>query len=101
MHSICQIPKLSHTTLLDFDQWKQEMLNTIESARTNDPKYNKVNIKFIYASIDLNLRDQAVGHEPTKITMINHIMPEMYLKDLEKLYTPADHISAKRGEFEG
>ena len=25
----------------------------------------------------------------------------MYLEDLEKLYTPADHLSAKRGEFEG
>ena len=67
MHAICQITKLSHATLSDFDQWKQEMLNTIESARTNDPKYNKVNIEFIYASIDLDLRDQAVGHEPTKI----------------------------------
>ena len=87
--------------LSDFDQWKQEMHNTIVSARTNDPKYNQVNIEFIYASIDLDLRDQAVGHEPSKITMIKHIMPEMYLDDLEKLYTPAGHLSAKRGEFEG
>ena len=38
MHAICQIPKLSHATLSDFDQWKQEMFNTIESARTNDPE---------------------------------------------------------------
>ena len=79
MHAICQIPKLSHAMLSDFDQWKQEMHNTIVSARTNDPKYNQVNIEFIYASIDLDLRDQAVGHKPSKITMIKHITPKCTL----------------------
>ena len=101
MHAICQIPKLSHATLSDFDQWKQEMYNTITSARTDDPKYNQVNIEFIYASIALNLRDQAGGLEPVGLKMIQHITPKMYLKDLERIYTPADHLSAKRGEFEG
>ena len=101
MYAICQINKLSHAMLSDFDQWKQEMLNMIDSAWTNDPKYNWVNIELIYASIDLDLRDQAVGHEPSKMSMIHHVSPQAYLKDLEKLYTPADHLSAKRGKFEG
>ena len=101
MHAICQIPKLSHATLSDFDQWKQEMYNTISSAQTNDPKYNQVNIEFIYTSIDLDFRDQAVGHKPSKMTLIQHITPKMYLDDLERIYTPPDHLSAKRGKFEG
>ena len=33
--------------------------------------------------------------------MIHHVSPQAYLKDLEKLYTLADHLSAKRGEFKG
>ena len=70
MHAICQIPKLSHATLSDFDQWKQEMQNTITSARTDEPKYNQVNIEFIYASIALDLRDQAGGLEPAGLKMI-------------------------------
>ena len=101
MHAICQIPKLSHATLSDFDQWKQEMYNTIASARTDDPKYNQVNIEFIYASIALNLRDQAGGLEPTGLKMIQHITQKMYLDDLERIYTPVDYLSAKRGKFEG
>ena len=32
MRAICQIPKLSHATLSDFDQWKEEMYNMIASA---------------------------------------------------------------------
>ena len=87
MHAICQIPKLSHAMLSDFDQWKQEMYNTIASARTNEPKYNQVNIEFIYASIALNLRDQAVGLEPSRLTWSES--------------TRRRTISAKRGKFEG
>ena len=88
MHAICQIPKLSHAMLLDFDQWKQEMQNTIASARTDEPKYNQVNIEFIYASITLDLRDQAGGLEPAGLKMIQHITPKVYLEDLERIYTP-------------
>ena len=33
--------------------------------------------------------------------MISHFMPKSYLEDLERIFTPADHLSAKRGEFEG
>ena len=98
MHAICQIPKLSHATLLDFDQWKQEMQNTITYAHTDDPKYNQLNIEFIYASIDLNLRDQAGELKPAGLQMITHITPKAYL---ERIFTPSDHLSAKRGEFEG
>ena len=101
MHAICQIPKLSHATLSDFDQWKQEMENTITSARTDDPKYNQVNIEFIYSSIDLDLRDQAGELKPSGLQMITHISPKAYLEDLERIFTPSDHLSAKRGEFEG
>ena len=101
MHAIYQIPKLSHATLSDFGQWKQEMQNTITSACTDDPKYNQVNIEFIYASIDLDLRDQAGELKPAGLQMIVHITPKAYLEDLERIFTPSDHLSAKRGEFEG
>ena len=75
--------------------------NTIALARTDEPKYNQVNIEFIYTSIALNLRDHAGGLEPAGLKMIQHITPKMYLEDLERIYTPADHLSAKRGKFEG
>ena len=73
----------------------------IEAARTNNPDYNKVNIEFIYGSIELELHSQAEGHVPAKMDLINLVTPEAYLGTLEKLYTPADHLSTKRGEFEG
>ena len=76
-------------------------MHTIETARTNDPQYNRINIEFIYGSIDLELRSQAEGHIPSKIELINLTTPEAYLQTLEKLYTPADHLSTKRSEFEG
>ena len=101
LQSICQAPDLSHANLADFDQWSQEMTHTIETARTNDPQYNWINIEFIYGSIDLELRSQAEGHVPSKIELINMTTPEAYLQTLEKLYTPVDHLSTKRSEFEG
>ena len=101
LQSICRAPDLSHANLADFDQWSQEMMHTIETARTNDPQYNRINIEFIYGSIDLELRDQVEGHVPSKMDLINMTTPENYLLALEKLYTPADHLSTKRSEFEG
>ena len=101
LRSICRAPDLSHANLADFDQWSQEMMHTIETARTNDPQYNRINIEFIYGSIDLELRGQVEGHVPSKMSLINMTMPEAYLLELEKLYTPADHLSTKRSEFEG
>ena len=101
LRNICRAPDLSHANLADFDQWAEEMLHTIEAARTNNADYNKVNIEFIYGSIELELRSQAEGHVPAKMELINLITPEAYLQTLEKLYTPADHLSTKRGEFEG
>ena len=76
-------------------------MHTIETARTNDPQYNRINIEFIYGSIDLELRGQAEGYVPSKMSLINMTMPEAYLLELEKLYTPADHLSTKRSEFKG
>ena len=73
----------------------------IETARTNESQYNRVNIEFIYGSIDLDLRSQAEGHVPSKMNMVHLVMPQAYLLDLERLYTPADHLSTKRSEFEG
>ena len=73
----------------------------IASACMDEPKYNQVNIKFIYASIALDLRDQAGGLEPAGLKMIQHITPKAYLEDLERIYTPADHLSAKIGKFKG
>ena len=99
--SICRAPDLSHANLADFDQWSQEMMHTIETARTNEPQYNRINIKFIYGSIELELRSQAEGHVPSKMEYINITTPEAYLLELEKLYTLADHLSTKRSEFEG
>ena len=101
LRNICRAPDLSHTNLADFDQWAEEMLHTIEAARTNCGDYNKVNIEFIYGSIELELRSQAEGHVPEKMDLINMTTPEAYLLTLEKLYTPADHLSTKRGDFEG
>ena len=101
LRNICRAPDLSHANLADFDQWAEEMVHTIEAARTNTGEYNKVNIEFIYGSIKLELRSQAEGHVPEKMDLINMTTPEKYLQLLEKLYTPADHLSTKRGEFEG
>ena len=56
--------------------------------RTNSVDYNKVNIEFIYGSIELELRSQAEGHVPAKMDLINLITPEAYLKTLEKLVYP-------------
>ena len=53
LRSICRAPDLSHANLAYFYQWSQEMMHTIETARTNDPQYNRINIEFIYGSIDL------------------------------------------------
>ena len=47
------------------------------------------------------LCSQAEGHVPSKMELINMTTPEAYLQALEKLYTPADHLSTKRSEFEG
>ena len=101
LRNICRAPDLSHANLADFDQWAEEMIHTIDAARTNTGEYNKVNIEFIYGSIKLDLRSQAEGHVPEKMDLINMTTPEKYLQLLEKLYTPADHLSTKRGEFEG
>ena len=101
LRNICRAPDLSHANLADFDQWAEEMLHAIEAAQTNSADYYKVNIEFIYGSIELELRSQAEGHIPTKMDLINMITPEAYLQTLEKLYTPADHLSTKRGDFEG
>ena len=90
-----------HANLADFDQWSKKMMHTIETARTNDPQYNRINIEFIYGSIELELRSQAEGHVPSKMELMNMTTPEAYLLALEKLYTPADHLSTKRSEFEG
>ena len=81
-------PSSLTSTLSDFDQWKQEMQNTIASAHKDEPKYNQVNIEFIYASIALDLRGQAGGLEPAGLKMIQHITPKAYLEDLERIYTP-------------
>ena len=101
LRSICRSPDLTHANLADFDQWSQEMMHTIETAQTNDPQYNRINIEFIYRSIELELCSQAEGHVPFKMEFINITTPEAYLLALEKLYTPAYHLSTKRSEFEG
>ena len=101
LRSICRAPDLTHANLADFDQWSQEMMHTIETARTNESQYNRINIEFIYGSIELELRSQAEGHVPSKMEYINITTPTVYLLELEKLYTPADHLSTKRSEFEG
>ena len=88
LRNICRAPDLSQANLADFDQWSEEMIHTIEVARTNESQYNKVNIEFIYGSIELELRSQAEGHVPAKMEHINLITPEAYLQTLEKLYTP-------------
>ena len=101
LRSICWAPDLSHANLADFDLWSQEMMHAIEAARTKEGQYNQVNIEFIYRSIELELRSQAEGHVPSKMEYINLMTPAAYLLELEKLYTPADHLSTKRSEFEG
>ena len=101
MRGICRAPELTQANLADFDQWSDEMLHTIDTARTNEPSYNRVNIEFIYGNISLDLRSQAEGHVPEKLTNIALMKPADYLKLLAQLYTPADHLSTKRGEFEG
>ena len=101
MRGICRAPELTQANLADFDQWSDEMLHTIDTARTNEPTYNRVNIEFIYGNISLDLRSQAEGHVPEKLPNIALTKPAAYLKLLADLYTPADHLSTKRGEFEG
>ena len=101
MRGICRAPELTQANLADFDQWSDEMLHTIDTARTNEPTYNRVNIEFIYGNISLDLRSQAEGHVPEKLSNIALMKPVDYLKLLADLYTPADHLSTKRGEFEG
>ena len=101
MRGICRAPELTQANLADFDQWAEEMLHTIDTARTNEPHYNRVNIEFIYGYISLDLRSQAEGHVPEKLDNIELTKPEDYLALLAKLYTPSDHLSTKRGEFEG
>ena len=101
MRGICRAPELTQANLADFDQWSDEMLHTIDTARTNEPTYNRVNIEFIYGNISLDLRSQAEGHVPEKLSNIALTKPADYLKLLADLYTPADHLSTKRGEFEG
>ena len=101
MRSICRAPELTQANLADFDQWAEEMIHTIDAARTNEFQYNKVNIEFIYGSIALDLRSQAEGHVPEKMALIDMTKPKEYLELLARLYTPADHLSTKRGEFEG
>ena len=101
MRGICRAPELTQANLADFDQWSDEMLHTIDTARTNEPTYNRVNIEFIYGNISLDLRSQAEGHVPEKLSNIALMKPADYLKLLADLYTPADHLSTKRGEFEG
>ena len=101
MRSICRAPELTQANLADFDQWAEEMIHTIDAARTNEFQYNKVNIEFIYGSIALDLCSQAEGHVPEKMALIDMTKPKEYLELLAKLYTPADHLSTKRGEFEG
>ena len=101
MRGICRAPELTQANLADFDQWAEEMLHTIDTARTNEPHYNRVNIEFIYGNISLDLRSQAEGHVPEKLENIELTKPEEYLTLLAKLYTPSDHLSTKRGEFEG
>ena len=61
MRGICRAPELTQANLADFDQWSDEMLHTIDTARTNEPTYNRVNIEFIYGNISLDLRSQAEG----------------------------------------
>ena len=101
MRGICRAPELTQANLADFNQWAEEMLHTIDTARTNEPHYNRVNIEFIYGYISLDLRSQAEGHVPEKLENIELTKPEDYLALLAKLYTPSDHLSTKRGEFEG
>ena len=101
MRGICRAPELTQANLADFDQWSDEMLHTIDAARTNEPTYNRINIEFIYGNISLDLRSQAEGHVPEKLSNIALTRPADYLKLLADLYTPADHLSTKRGEFEG
>ena len=101
MKNICRAPELSQANLADFDQWAEEMIHTIDAARTNSSEYNKVNIEFSYGSIGLDLHSQAEGHVPEKMELVDITMPVQYLELLAKLYTPADHLSTKRGEFEG
>ena len=101
LRNICRAPELSQANLADFDQWAEEMIHTIDAARTNTSDYNKVNIEFIYGSIELDLRSQAEGHVPEKMNLVHMMTPEKYLELLAKLYTPADHLSTKRGKFEG
>ena len=101
LRAISKAPLLSSTNLSDFDQWANELMNAIKTAKTDEARYNRINIDFIYSSIDLDLRDQATGHVPSKLHLVHLITPEAYLADLERLYTPADHLSARRTEFEG
>ena len=101
MRGICRAPELTQANLADFDQWAEEMLHTIDTARMNESSYNRVNIEFIYGNISLDLRSQAEGHVPEKLENIALTKPEDYLALLAKLYTPSDHLSTKRGEFEG
>ena len=100
MRNICRAPELTQANLSDFDQWAEEMLHTIETARTNEAVYNRQNIEFIYGNISLDLRSQAEGHVPEKMNNVALTKPKEYLELLAKLYTPADHLSTKRGEFE-
>ena len=100
MRNICRAPELTQANLSDFDQWADEMIHTIETARTNEAIYNRQNIEFIYGNISLELRSQAEGHVPEKMTNVELTKPKEYLELLAKLYTPADHLSTKRGEFE-
>ena len=97
MRGICRAPELTQANLADFDQWAEEMLHTIDTARTNEPHYNRVNIEFIYGNISLDLCSQAEGHVPEKLENIELTKPEEYLTLLAKLYTPSDHLSTKRG----
>ena len=101
LRNICRAPELSQANLADFDQWAEEIIHTIDAARTNTSDYNKVNIEFIYGSIDLDLRSQAEGHVPEKMNLIHMMTPLQYLELLAKLYTPADHLSTKRGRIRG
>ena len=91
LQAISEAPLLSSANLSDFDQWANKLMN---ATKTDKARYNWINIDLIYGSINLDLRDQATGHVPSKLHLAHLIMPEAYLADLERLYTPADHLSA-------
>ena len=89
LRNICRAPDLSQANLADFDQWAEEMIHTIDAARTNTSDYNKVNIEFIYGSIELGLRSQAEGHVHEKINLVHMMTPDKYLELLAEVVYPS------------